>query len=70
MRGGGWLRIAERPLSGDIGAPPFGRRRLAANETCEVFALSYGDVGLLIYRLLKPWCMRLSTLLRRESIEA
>ncbi len=66
---GGPLRMLEREPSGDMG-PPLGRRRLAARDTCDVFALSYGEVGLLMWRPLKPWCIRLSTLLRLESIDA
>lgn len=50
-RGAGCLDTLERPLSGDIGTP-FGRLRLAASETCDVFALSYGDCGVLLLLLL------------------
>jgi hypothetical protein len=37
---GGCPLILDRPLSGDMGAPPFGRLKLAANETCELLVLS------------------------------
>ena len=40
MRIGGCPLRLDLPLSGDIGAPPLGRRKLAANETCELLVLS------------------------------
>lgn len=75
-RGGALLRAPvatpARGPSGDKGEEPLlvrcsvGSRcccKLEASDTRDVFWLSYGDEGLLMFRLF----MRLSTLLRRES---